>query len=381
MNTLFYFYPHCFINVTKNEFFVYNTHTFEKLHFNNIHFPTGDRNTLNKGYILHRNEIEDIISSCKDLNMGYDIEYDEVIPYMNNRKLKFITSLEKEYKYLNHNLPSYTNNLLNSITFLLNNSVNLNYSTHVYSQIGYPHLNEEPIDYKRYIEMLKSFPSLREVILAGEINEEDLIRFLKKASENAFNVIYRVFGSSISVERIHYLLDSYEDLYIELIINRNDSLDELKSKTHNRLFVKAIIQELNDIQLFSEFSNLSYIPIFQENKNNQDLLSEIVMNKNEILSIKKSLRELLYSSYININAFGRISIDFDGNVFCLNQRIGSLTSSDLPCLINQWIREEDCMWFYCRNKKELCQECALSSLCPAINIYEAQGIYRGACMI
>ena len=188
-------------------------------------------------------------------------------------------------------------------------------------------------------------------------------------------------GSSISVERIHDLLDLYDELYIELIINRNDSLDKLTSKTHNRLFIKAIIQELNDIHLFSEFTNVSYIPILQENRNNQELLSEIVMNKIEILSIKKSLREFLYSSYINKNAFGRVSIDFDGNVFCLNQRIGSLANSDLPCLINRWIREADCMWFYSRNKKQLCRECALSSLCPAISIYELQGLYRGACMI
>ena len=380
MNTLFYFYPHCFINVTLNEILIYDTQHFNYLYIDNINLTSEDKYTLSEGYILYRAELCEFISLCLSKDFGYYVEYDKVVPYMNTRNLRFVTSLEKEYKSLNRNLSSYTNSLLGSVTFLLNNTFTTGYPPLVYSQIGYPDKNDIDIDYNKRLEIVNSFHNLREIVLSGEIGEDVLKCFMEQAHEKNLVVRYRILAGTVSMIYIYALLETYESLYVELLVDKASDLMILRMESHKRLIIKALIQRAEDVSAFDNIPGIIYVPIFYNHKN-KNLLSELIMTKEEILSIHKDIKGCLRSNHINENVFGCVSITPEGEVLCLDQKIGDIRNTDLSCLINKWIRSQSCMWFYSRRKKNSCKECALSVLCPSISIYEMQNIYCCPCKI
>lgn len=97
--------------------------------------------------------------------------------------------------------------------------------------------------------------------------------------------------------------------------------------------------------------------------------------------MNQNLKDCYLKDYINTSCFGHITINYDGMVYCVNQEIGSLKNQDLVCVINNWVSSRDCFWYFTRNKKLECKDCALQVLCPSISIYEQLKIYKCPCMI
>lgn len=377
MKTLFCIFPHCYVKVTNRELLVYDTLKYNNLYFTDYEIAQLDRDTLSKGYIFDRDETKQLISSLLTCGMGYYLEYGKTLPYLNDRKIKFTISLEKEYRSLSHNLASYTNTLLKTTTILCNNSIKSNYSDLEHSQIGYPIHNCCKIDYSFILQQLHSFPYLERIIISGEIEEQAYASLLSFAKKNSISLTHRVFLEKASIEKILNDLEENDILFVEVIVDRNSDLSNLAF--HDRLYYKALVNDVSDVSLFSNLHNVSYTPIISKKEFNEELLKQMIMTKEEVLSFKSSKRTCLLSDFINSAAFGTITINYDYNVSCVGQHIGSIQDTDLSNLINKWIRNEHCMWYFYRGKKDSCQDCALSSLCPSINIYETQGIYQCPC--
>lgn len=74
------------------------------------------------------------------------------------------------------------------------------------------------------------------------------------------------------------------------------------------------------------------------------------MTKDEILQSCHTLKECYVKEYINPSCFGHLTINFNGEVCCLNERIESLRDMDLPYIINKWVGSQGCLWYLARNK-------------------------------
>ena len=98
-------------------------------------------------------------------------------------------------------------------------------------------------------------------------------------------------------------------------------------------------------------------------------------------SSDKKVKECYVKEYINPSCFGHLTINFNGEVCCLNERIESLRDMDLPYIINKWVGSQGCLWYLARNKRCCCKECAIQVLCPSVSIYELLNIYKCPCTV
>lgn len=379
MKKIFCFYPHCLIKPTNSEILVYDCLTYKSLYVQNVDLHHTDRDSLTKGYIEERDETKSFVSSCLSQNMGYYIEVGEKMPFMNDRKIKFTTSLEKEFRALNYNLPSYTNTLLKSVAILCNNTHESKYSKIAFSQIEYPDVNSNYIDYQSLLNQFRSFPSLERIVVAGELDTPAFYKILSYAKDNGIAVTYRIFLNSANVDMLINNLEQNEFLNIEVLVDRDS--DFMKLRQHDRLYIKALIVDLNEINIFENYENVVFVPVLISKVQNNELLQQMIMTKEEILAQKRSKKACLLADYINSGAYGNITINYDLRVSCIGQQIGSIKESDLSYIINNWINNEKSMWYFKRSKKACCSDCALTILCPSINIYEELGIYNRPCKI
>ena len=124
MNRLYIIFPHCYIKATSKELLIYDTIKFSSIYMRNIAVPYKAVNTLNQfGYIDDCDDNKSILQKIANNGFGYFIQPNKSMPYFPKRGLQIMTSLNKENKALGHNLASYTNMMLKSITFLLNNTL------------------------------------------------------------------------------------------------------------------------------------------------------------------------------------------------------------------------------------------------------------------
>ena len=121
MNTVFYFYPHCYLKSTDKEILVYNTLNKKNVYLKNYPLLQCEKETFQRGFIKVSEKHDDFLNQCMALDLGYYLEFEKVVPFMYKRKMEFVTSLDKERNALGYNLQSYTNSLLREVTFLLNN--------------------------------------------------------------------------------------------------------------------------------------------------------------------------------------------------------------------------------------------------------------------
>ena len=189
---------------------------------------------------------------------------------------------------------------------------------------------------------------------------------------------YRIFYDVCLLDSIRKLLDAYEHLFVELIIDSNASIefDRLKN---NRLYYKRIVCDLSDLQSTPPISNIRHHPLFNKHTNHSELVSQMVVTPDEILNGRKSLRDCQIADYVNSEQFGHLVLDSKGNVLCLNQHVGSIQGSSLAAILNKWLDHNTCIWYYTRRQKESCKECALQALCPPISIYEQMGFITCPC--
>lgn len=210
MNRLYIFFPHCYIKATSNELLIYDTMTFKSVYLKDIVLSNYNIDRLNRyGYVEENCDTKLLLQKITVNHFGYYIQYDELMPYIPERKLRITTSLHKEKKALGYNLTSYTNLMLTSLTLLLNNTISTYLNTFAYKQLEYPDTNCAEIDMEKISVQLSSF-CLEKIILSGELPYAKLEKFLEFTSDRNIQAIYR----------IHYLAYSFnifKKSYINLI--------------------------------------------------------------------------------------------------------------------------------------------------------------------
>lgn len=380
MNRLYIFYPHCYIKATSNELLIYDTIECRSVYMKNVVLPSHSIVKLDRfGYIEENSYTMLVLQEIENNNFGYYIQYDELMPYIPERKLRITTSLHKEKEALGYNLTSYTNMMLRSLTILLNNTIDSYLNTFSYKQLEYPDINYIEIDLEKIFVQLSSF-CLEKIILSGELPYGKLEKFLEFANNRNIQVIYRIHYLAYSCYYIQEILHKFDSLVIELLV---DSLTPFHMLNFNeeRLIYKYIITSISDVDKISKIrKDVILYPVFLDTRT-IILQSQMIMTKDEILQSHQTLKECYIKEYINPSCFGHLTINFDGEVYCLNEKIESLRNMDLPYIVNKWVGSQDCLWYYTRNKRCCCKDCAIQVLCPSVSIYELLNIYKCPCTV
>ena len=380
MNTVFYFYPHCYLKSTDNEILVYDTLNKRHVYLKNYPLLRCDKESFQRGFLKVSKKHDDFLNQCIANDLGYFIDFEKIVPFMYNRNLEFVTSLNKERKALGYNLQSYTNSLLKEVTILLNNSKK-ELTEEMCLQMEYPRYNNACIDMDFLLKQLSSFQCIETIILSGELMTSLLYNVLEYAKKHNIHVIHRIVYSSDIFTTALKLMNEYSNFSIEIFVDSLCEMAQIKSFLNDNIYVKAIIKSINDLEKFKGHENIMYLPVLSSKRNNTDVLLQMILSKKDILHSTKTIKDCLLADYINPTIYGHLTIDYDGSVSCLGNRIASIYESDLASMVNHWIGEERCIWYETRKKKDTCRDCALQSLCPPISIYEKTGIYKCPCEI
>lgn len=380
MNKLFCFYPHCHLKYTDKEVLVYDTLTKKHVYLKESPLSKVDKESLRLGFVRVSKSLDDFVNQCFACELGYFVEYDKVPPFFYERNLEFITSLNKERSALGHNLQSYTNLLLREVTILLNNSKD-DYSDEMYLQMEYPKYNRDKIKLDNILQQLSLFQNLENITLAGEIEMSLLRNTLLYLKEYNIGIIHRIMFDSFVHEVELDLLDVFDNLSIELLVDNSVDIVRINSLIRDRICVKAIIKTIDDIEVLDGIKDVLYLPVLSIHHDNTDVLTQMILSEEEILNSSKSIKDCCISDYVNPSIWGHLIIDNNGDVSVLGKRIASCFESDISSIINRWVGQDDCIWYKTRGTKSACKECALQSLCPPISIYEELGLYKNACTI
>ena len=380
MKTFFFFYPHCYLKSTDKEILVYDTLNKRYVYQKEYPLLQCEKKSIQRGFLIVSDKHNVFLNRCLTKDLGYYLDFENVVPFMYNRNIEFVTSLDKERKSLGYNLQSYTNSLLRDVTILLNNGKK-ELTEEECLQMEYPIYNNASIDVDYLLKQLSSFQFIETIILSGELKKSLLCNLLEYAQNHNVHVICRILYDSVVNTTALELLDKYSNLSIELLVDRQSEIVQIKSILKDRIHVKAIIKTIHDLEWLKELEDILYLPVFSSKCVNTDILMQMILSEDEILHSTNTIKDCLLSDCINESIYGHLTIDYDGSVFCLGNRIASIYENDLASLVNHWIGEDDCIWYETRKKKDRCRDCALQSLCPPISIYEKMGIYKCPCEI
>lgn len=380
MNRLYIFFPHCYIKATQSELLIYDTILFKSVYLKDMKLTSSVIERLNRlGCIEEKDGTVQLLQKIEKFRIGYYVLYEEMMPYIPERKLRIATSLNKEKKALGHNLASYTNMMLKSVTLQLNNTIQAHLNTISYKLLDYPNTNSTEIDVDKLCTQLSVF-CLEKITLSGEISYNQLKRFVLWGNGRNTLVIYRIHYLAYPVQYIKKILLTFASLMIELIIDSNTPSDYLNIR-NERLMYKYIIVSTSDIDKAQKIGNDAILfPIFTDTKT-ITLQPQMVLTRDEILQSCQTLKESYLKEYANISCFGHLTINHNGEIYCLDMCIGSLQNNDLSNIINKWVASPNCGWYLTRKNKDCCKECALQVLCPPISLYEQLCIYKSPCTV
>ena len=378
MSTALIFYPYCHIKSTSKQILVYDSVCGQYVFHKTNPLSYANRHNIISGYIIPDEGCNGFVEECLAKHLGYLCEFSEVLPFMHKRTLDFVSSLKKERESLGYNLQSSTNPLLKSVTLLLNNSCD-SYSKEECLQMDYPDYNSCDIDIASVLEQLSLFPSLETIILSGEIDSVQLELVLDYAKAHGISIIHRLLYNSALSKELDTIRSRHGNYSVEFLLDGKSDLNSVSEYSDNRTYYKAIISSVDDIAKFDNLTDtdFTYIPVLSSNID--ELISLMQMSEEEILKTPKSLETCLFADYINMNAYGHLTICYDGSIMCLGKKYASIHDVDLSQFVNRWVGLDDCTWYYSRKKKEKCADCALQCLCPAISVYEELGLIDSPC--
>lgn len=329
MNRLYIFFPHCYIKATLSELLIYDTILFKKVYLKNLSLTNSSTDRLNRfGCIEENNDTMQLLQKIEEYHMEYYILYDKLMPYIPEKKLKITTSLYKEKKALGHNLASYTNMMLTSVTLLLNNTISAHLNAISYKLLDYPNNNKMEIDFEKLYAQLSAF-CLEKITLSGEMSYNQLEKFVLWGNGRNSQVVYRVHYLAYPVQYIQKILLAFDTLIIELLIDANTPSDFLNIR-NERLMYKYIVvtaSDVNKAQMLED--SVMLFPVFMDTKS-ITLQPQMVLEIDEILQSHQTLKESYLKEYANTSCFGHLTINYSGDVYCLDRCIGSLHNDDLP---------------------------------------------------
>lgn len=263
----------------------------------------------------------------------------------------------------------------------------------------YPKLNlQEEVEHIKKLDPnhvgTKMYSYLYQITMElGALKNAELDNFVSVIFKQLVNShIRRLIIIPSTSEQIEYILaklKKYEQLklYVNLFLNPellsfipNDSelpiILDLNNTEYTKIENTKIsylikVQSASELELFSEWIDKNQIenykiePIY--NGDNLDFFKEhVFINKEDILSKPISMQSIMRNQVLNVNDFGKLHIDAEGNVFSnkLFPSIGNIYTNNLRQLVHKEMIEGKA-WLRTRTNVP-CSDCVFQWLCPSL---------------
>ena len=314
--------------------------------------------------------------------LGYII-VSEFPPYNPNPKISFVSSMSKEKKALGYNTGWYVPSFIKFLSIHFNNIHLYLPQNNLYDQLEYPKqgVNSYKMDkqlWREVFTVLSNSP-IEIIILCGDIDELLLDTLYKIGQMYHNRVVIRT--AICEYEKVKKLLCEYSNLKIELIVSNITELDRLLETSDATFNNIAFIMPLLSLDDFKSLDTLNlqiqYVPLIYDIKLQSDLIEQMQLNFNDILSCSTSIEDSLIKGKINSNFWGNWE---NGLLYVADEFIGDITQESIYPILNKWLQKSQNSWMMTRDKYSACNDCLFATICPNISIYEKQGLLKRACL-
>lgn len=394
---IIYYHPYVYFSSTKGIILFFNTLNGKGLEYKlcvNAKKIVDD--VKGHCFVLSKELLKDTIfykiqKDLTDNNMGGVIERDE-----DSLKLPFIPNKFNNIKFLNDTLKSkdisyggdYSADYLHEIMIFLNiNKFNQEPDSLLSKQYDYlvspsnNKLAKEQLSVKKVKEIFFNgrFPKLKKIKVAccDLLRYEQLCNLITLAKEHEKLIEFFVFHDYIknNIEKLYTVLGETCKINVIVFSDHIKSLKEYKKYNRSNfrilLFIKSE-SELNSIESNIDLLNGIDFNILSYYSNNLEFIRKYVFTKKSYFEeTSHELDEFVKRELINPNYFGKLIIDYNGDVYSgfKKKKNGNIYKDNIVEIINTQFKDEN-SWRLTRKKVTPCSECNYSNICPPISNLE-----------
>lgn len=362
-----YLYPHIYVNKNNVGAVFIDTQWHNYIYF--------DSNYLNSISISNNCVVcatDNIVKLLIEADMGYIID-SKISPVVLN-SINYTSS-----KYKNRTALSYLDganslDIIEKISLYVDNTGFYHNDNHFFLAANFP--SKSIPDISAYYNIFDSiyFPSLQEIEIISSLTERaiSLSTFLK---DTRAVISFRVF--TCSIEEVKFALRlacEHEDWIFKIFIPVKLSKSIKTGLPHNIrvTLYSTVLSEIIDNP------ELSIYPILFSKDSQADLLFEMKLSKDDILSSDTTISMIRKKSQFNTLYWGNL-LFIGENCYTANQKICNIENFKEG--FNNWLYHPNNLWFLSRNKWHKCKNCLFSELCPSVSILELEDIVDIPCHI
>lgn len=377
--------PHCYVKTNGDSVLIINPQTKQYVY--------STSSTIVESFVKNKDsysycifdENDEFYLDAISKELGYII-VSEFPPYNPKPKIFFVSSMSKEKKALGYNTGWYVPSFIKFLSIHFNN-INLCLPHNdLYIQLEYPkqEVNSYKMDKQLWREVftILSNSPIEIITLCGDIDEL-LLETLYKIEQMYHNRV--VIRTAICEhEKVKKILCEYSNLKIEFIVSNITVLNRLLETSDATFNDIAFIMPLLSLDDFKSLDTLNlkiqYVPLVYDIKLQSDLIEQMQLNFNDILSSSTSIEDSLIKEEINSNFWGSVIIKKNGLLYVADEFIGDITHESIYPILNKWLQKSQNSWMMTRDKYSACKDCLFATICPNISIYEKQGFLKRACL-
>ncbi|MBD5311045.1 MAG: hypothetical protein HDS13_02615 [Bacteroides sp.] len=367
---IFILYPSIYVRFAKNGALFYNTEDKNYTVYSEEHIDKVK--ALENGVIEISEENSDDLMPLINKGFGYSISCEKYPIYLNS--INFTSSKEKlaisSVILDGANSLSYIDRISVFIDSLSNDFFNNNLAT----LLDFPRNSTCDLRPSWLIFTQNTFPNLREIEIVSALTDR-AIKFAQELQQLGYFVTFRTVV--------------YEDVELTELTTNISSYPGITFKVYLNAALIPLVHLLPPINVYFVYwstcledivKNPEYriLPILYNISSQKKLSDAVVLNKEDILKSNISSFQIKYNSLFNTSFMGKISL-VDNYIFSGGQMICQL--SEFPEKYSNWLYDSKNVWFYSRNKKQICKDCIFCDLCPSVSLMELKGVLTVPCVI
>lgn len=362
-----YLYPHIYVN-KNNEGAVF----IDTQRNNHIYLKNNQLNSISITNNCVVDAPDNIIKLLVEADMGYIVD-SKISPVVLN-SINYTSSKHKNRTALSYLDGANSLDIIEKISLYVDNTGFYHSDNHFFLAANFP--SKSVPDISTYYNIFDSihFPSLQEIEIISSLTERalSLSTYLK---DTGAVISFRVF--TYSIEEVQFALRLARE-HIEWIFKI--FVPVKLSKSINTRLPPNIRLTLYSTELSEIIANpeLPIYPILFSKDSQADLLFEMKLSKDDILSSRTTISMIRQKSQFNTLYWGNILL-IGNSCYTANQKICEIVNFKEG--FNNWLYHPNNLWFLSRNKWLKCKNCLFSELCPSVSILELENIVDIPCHI
>lgn len=324
-----------------------------------------------------------LADKCSIKKLGYVLKC-STIPFIQQKRIHVVSSIHRTAELMKFSEGFHIKDLLCEIHILTHNTTYQAPFNFIYAQIEYPTWGDTAcLPVCVLSDLAYTSPPLS-VVISGDLNSYLTSCLMPFVSSDKY-VTIRTYGNHKNMDKAIALLTKFPQIRLEVLVDSIEMLSYIKNifkkNFLDRIVVTFLIKDINELDAFTQcsYKAKTFIPILYDATTQQSIVDEMLLDIDDIVKSPTTSLEVYKKQKFHPNNYGSLLLDSKGNVFDWLSCIGNLHETDFYTLLNKNLHSSKCSWYMTRRKWNSCKYCVFADICPALSIYEVQGIIPCAC--